>query len=513
MKKQSAFWGLLLSFTVWHATVINVPGDYPTIQGGINASVNDDIVLVQPGIYFGDIDFTGKEITLCSLFYTTQDTSYISETILDGNNSGSVVKFENGENSNSILSGFTITNGNAYSGGGIYCTNSEPVLENLRIINNVACIGGGIYCYDNSGPNMTNLTIAGNFAEDMGGGIYCFDNSDLHLNNVRIIDNSAEMGGGIFCIDYSNLLLINVVIRNNSAYGGGGIYCYDHSGPNLNGVTITDNSAIFGGGILCNWYSSPNFSSSNRCNIFLNGVNNRGVGCDIYTDSNINVIVDTFTVMNPTDFHTSPLENFTFDILNGIQTQFNADLFVSSEGDNNNSGLTVDEPLRTIQYACSIILADSLDPHTIYLAEGIYSPAVNGEYLPVSIPEFVTLEGNNEAEVIIDGEYSNGVFRFENVENVKISDLTIINGYLSHGGGIHCYYSNPVIENVTITGNIATSQGGGIYCTNSNPVLTNITITDNNASLGGGIYCFHSDPVFTNVTIAGNLAHLSVKCS
>ena len=90
------------------ATIINVPADSRTIQGGINNAVDGDTVLVRPGIYIENINFNGKDIVLASMFLLTQDTSYISQTIIDGNKDGSVVSFESGEDSTSVLTGFTI---------------------------------------------------------------------------------------------------------------------------------------------------------------------------------------------------------------------------------------------------------------------------------------------------------------------------------------------------------------------------------------------------------------------
>ena len=44
--------GLILLFgQALLGNIINIPSDYPTIQGGIDASVNGDTVLVQPGTY------------------------------------------------------------------------------------------------------------------------------------------------------------------------------------------------------------------------------------------------------------------------------------------------------------------------------------------------------------------------------------------------------------------------------------------------------------------------------
>ena len=82
------------------ATILNVPDDYPTIQIGIDASANSDTVLVMPGIYFEHINFNGKNIVVGSFILTSGDTSYISQTVIDGNNLyQSVVSFWNGEDS------------------------------------------------------------------------------------------------------------------------------------------------------------------------------------------------------------------------------------------------------------------------------------------------------------------------------------------------------------------------------------------------------------------------------
>jgi len=128
------------------ATIINIPAEQSTIQAGINAASNGDTVLVQPGTYVENIDYNGKNITVASLFHTTQDTSYISNTIIDGNQNGRVVEFENGEDSTAVLAGFKIQNGYASSGGGIYCSSSSPSLDNVMITGYCASSGCGIYC-------------------------------------------------------------------------------------------------------------------------------------------------------------------------------------------------------------------------------------------------------------------------------------------------------------------------------------------------------------------------------
>jgi len=265
MKKQAMFIIFMILMMSALATTIYIPEDYATIQEGIYASEDGDEIIVSPGTYVENINFAGRAIILGSLFYTTQDTSYISQTIIDGNQDGSVVRFDSEEDATSVLTGFTITNGQVNKGGGIYCYESSPSLENVTITGNSAeDYGGGIYCNDSS-PILENVTITGNSAENGGGGIYCKENSSPSLDNVTITDNLAERGGGI--------------------------YCYESS-PSLENVTITNNSADYGGGIYCN-DTGIVFNSENRCSIYLNNTSNRGNGSDIYTNTNIKMTIRT----------------------------------------------------------------------------------------------------------------------------------------------------------------------------------------------------------------------------
>ena len=241
------------------AIIINIPADQPTIQAGIDVAVDADTVLVQPGTYVENINFNGKAIILGSLFHTTQDTSYISQTIIDGNQDDTVVAFDSEEDSTSVLTGFTIINGNDYyKGGGISCSSSSPSLQNLTISDNSAAKGGGIQCQNYSNPSLSNLTIANNTAEE-GGGIYC-ENSSPTLVDVNIMDNyGIGYGAGICCQNYSNPNLQNVIIVDNYAIGfGGGIYCFNNSCPSLDNVMIANNEASpHGGGIYCETNSNP----------------------------------------------------------------------------------------------------------------------------------------------------------------------------------------------------------------------------------------------------------------
>lgn len=460
------------------AIIINIPGDQPTIQSGINVSAYGDTVLVQPGTYVENINYSGKNITVASLFLTTQDSSYIEQTTIDGNQNGSVVTFINEEDSLAVLCGFTITNGfpgtTVYChGGGINCQLSDPILKNLVIMNNSAGSGGGLYTHD-SNSKLINVKIINNHSFHSGGGIH-FVYSNQHLEGVTISNNSAERyGGGIYVSSSPELAMENVSINNNTAQLGGGIYCY------IEGFS---------------------FSSDNRCNIYQNSIlEERGFGADIYykpssftTPNNFDVIVDTFTIFNPTDYYATPIQYITFDIIHSkLDSLINADVYVSPDGDNTNSGLTPEEPFKTIRYALSKIYADSLTHNSIILLAGTYSSSTNGERFPLHWSDNVILKGSLEGESILDGENQATILKIFYASDVLIEDLNIINGAGEHsGGGIEIFKSTVEIDNITVCNceDIYVGYGGGIDCEESNLKVYNSTFQQNDINYGGGLIC------------------------
>lgn len=248
------------------ATNIYVPGNYPTIQEGINAAVNGDTVWVADGTYTGagnkDLYFGGKAITVRS-------ENGANACIINCEGSGRGFYFHSGEGLDSVLDGFTIRNGFiSGDGGGIYCESSSPSIINCNISGNGAYSGGGI-CESSSSPSITNCTIIGNFAEG-GGGICSFGSSTI--TNCTISDNYALWsGGGIYCS--GNLSVItNCTISGNNSYVGAGIFSDGSS--TITNCTISDNMSddyLYGSAIYCDSYRhSPNTPSITNC-ILWNG--------------------------------------------------------------------------------------------------------------------------------------------------------------------------------------------------------------------------------------------------
>ncbi|MFC1547195.1 FlgD immunoglobulin-like domain containing protein [Candidatus Neomarinimicrobiota bacterium] len=521
MKQSHQVFLLHLGITAFlQATIINVPGDVPTIQTGIDSASVGDTVLVQPGRYVENINFEGKNIVVGSLFLTTDDTSYILQTVIDGDSSGSVVIFENGETSSAVLCGFTITNGAAQNGGGIHCNGANPSLLHLEISGNAADAGGGIYATE-SGLQLNHISIVDNVALGLGGGMCILGHSYPQMNHLSVSKNRADKGGGIY-FHHATTTLANAVIDHNIAVrAGGGIYLEYHPLALMN-VTITNNTcSTYGGGIF-NYSATLRlsdvdithnfaretgggiffsdgyalFDSDNRSSIYLNDATiGKDLACYRQTYP-INVVVDTFTVLNPTDMHANPADLFLFDILHSRLIQVHADVFVNPAGSNNNSGLTADAPLQTIDMALTLITADSLNPRTIHLAEGTYSNSTNGDRFPIIMQDFISLEGAGQNTTLLDAEGFSSVIRFNGNRGCAVRSLTVTGGSnhsAKHGIGVYCNDSSVDFDHVSIRNNNGMNwAGGGIYARYSSINVSYSAIAENTSEHGGGIYARYS---------------------
>ncbi|MFQ5606729.1 MAG: right-handed parallel beta-helix repeat-containing protein, partial [Candidatus Zixiibacteriota bacterium] len=236
-KKYSKWLSLVLTGAVWallcfssiHAATTNVPADQPTIKAGIDAAKSGDTVLVADGVYSGagnrDISLSGKQLVIVS-------ESGPEATIIDCGGSQSEPHrgflFDSGEDSTTILRGFTIQNGYGSAGGprgelvggGILIRSSSPTIENCILRGNKANHGAGLFCQTSSSL-IRSCVFDGDTAETfptLGGGASLTGNSSVEFSNCVFRNNWSSSGGGIYC-DSSFVELINCAFDTNWAAG------------------------------------------------------------------------------------------------------------------------------------------------------------------------------------------------------------------------------------------------------------------------------------------------------
>jgi len=218
-------------------------GDFATIQDAIDGVDNGDTVIVHPGTYYENINFGGKSIILRS--EDPENPTIVDTTIIDGSAADSVVIFSGAEDNTCLLSGFTITNGDAALGGGIYCGSaadpeSLPTISYCVITANSATTGGGLYRF---GGTLVNCVISNNSVTNTGGGLH---SSSGAVSYCDIDGNSASSdGGGVFSC-YATLDNCNIINNSSDNDGGGLSWFYG----DITSCDISGNEAArYGGGL------------------------------------------------------------------------------------------------------------------------------------------------------------------------------------------------------------------------------------------------------------------------
>ena len=152
------------------AATINVPGDQPTIQAGINAASSGDTVVVAPGTYLEHINFNGKAIEVKS-------SAGPASTIIDGSSTGAVVTMNSSETASSILRGFTVQHG---GDSGIQLISVAAVVTGNNIVNNHGTGNGGGISVQFGAPQVTDNTITDNF----GSGVNLYGSAGVVQGNT-----------------------------------------------------------------------------------------------------------------------------------------------------------------------------------------------------------------------------------------------------------------------------------------------------------------------------------------
>ncbi len=522
---------------------------YDTLPPALTAAQPGDQIWVAAGAYVGNFTlalgvemyggFTGTETLLEQRDWAT------NETILDGNQTGSVVTGPTGATQTTRIDGFTITNG-------------------FGTVSGDSTDGGGVYLQASS-PTIANNTITGNSADSFGGGggLYV-DSSSPTIANNTIANNGGGVGGGLLLV-YSSPTIANNVIADNTAYVGGGLYLY-YSSPTITNNTIAGNTGeglrlnasspvITNTIIAFNWSGIRQIEGGtpmlrHNCVYGNTSYNYSGITDPTGTAGNISInprLADRHygnTHIQPdspcVDAGDSAVACGNFDIdgdprilpLDGA-VDIGADesdgtvwpgpdaiVRVSPDGNDSNDGSYWEFAKQTIQAGINAAAAIGGD---VWVQEGTYvgnvtlasGVGVYGGFVGTEtelaqrdwVANETILDGNRSGSVVTGPAGATGTTR--------IDGFTITNGrgpwvgVNAFGGGLYMVNSSPTIANNTITGNGASrwgiGYGGGLYLSGSSATVTNNTISDNNAGRYGGGLCLSGlSATVANNTITGN---------
>ncbi len=204
------------------AATIEVPAESATIQAAIQIAAPGDVILVAAGTYVGLIDTQGKAIELRS-----EDGP--ETTILSGGGLGRVLQVANGEGPDTIIDGFTVTNGFMTWGAGmINYKGAHPTVRNCIFENNSGQYGAGMANYMGSNPVVENCIFRNNTAV-LGAGMNNFFSSPtvsdcVFDSNVAADEAIFTEGGGVAGRESMATFLRCSFLNNHSQGSGGGIH-------------------------------------------------------------------------------------------------------------------------------------------------------------------------------------------------------------------------------------------------------------------------------------------------
>ncbi len=302
------------------------------------------------------------------------------------------------------------------------------------------------------------------------GSVVTFINGETRaavLNGFTVTNGSGRdedflgtRGGGAY-IRYSQPSITHCRIEENQCSGvsgGGGIYV-SHGNPYFAGLTVTRNVAQSKGGGMFLGHSNLELDSLDRCSVYLN---NAAAYCDIYqtrdNDPSPHFYLDTSSVDYEDSYFMGGSVAVEADILHGALTPVPHDLWVSPFGDDENSGQSEVDQLKTIAHALAVIEADSLCHRTIHLAPGSYKPS-EGQIFPLNLRSYVSLEGAGRDSTIFDMEFT-AVRVFGAIDfKVDCSVKSISVKHLAHGIPEDAFQitqcTNLLLEDLRFTGNSA----------------------------------------------------------
>jgi serine protease len=257
------------------AATIHVPGDYPTIQQALDASVAGDMVLVDPGTYGENLDFHGKNVLLAG-------TGGAGVTILDAPGGTGVLLGPGG-----IFQGFTVTGAVNSFGAGIAVSGTGTVVRNDIFDGNIESGGGyGAAIGGNSASPTINANVFRNNScdEQFLSGVVAFINSSSPRITNNIFEHNPCRGINMTLPEGTAPLVANNTFVDNPA----GIRVDARVDT---GLQVYRNNIVWGNdvGLLVDFLIPGNEPTWENNLVYGNGSNYSGIADQTGSNGNISV--------------------------------------------------------------------------------------------------------------------------------------------------------------------------------------------------------------------------------
>jgi hypothetical protein len=210
----------------------------------------------------------------------------------------------------------------------------------------------------------------------------------------------------------------------------------------------------------------------------------------------------------------------------------NGEVYVNADGDDDNSGTTMNDPVRTLKRAMELVndggkinvLSDlHIWDDTVSVSKNVTIKSENGKKAVYGHGyQIFNMDPNVKVNVTIKdlkltdgGSMTSGGAIFNNGSDLNLYDCVIDSSTASNGDGGGVFITGGGtnhIVNCSFTNNRASNRGGGISITNTNTrcYISDCNFTGNRASSGGGLHSGQNNhpPIF-NCNITNNHAELN----
>lgn len=178
------------------------------------------------------------------------------------------------------------------------------------------------------------------------------------------------------------------------------------------------------------------------------------------------------------------------------------DIYISSEGNDDNDGLSSAKAVKTLTKAMALI--SSAPENSVIKVMGVVNisgEVSNNDGILINGSIKFTVEGISKETSGFDGGNFTRIFNFQGFTgSATLKNLTFSNGASTEGGAIKILNSanaNVLIENCDFFNNTSSSTGT-LHIYNSNVTINDSEFTNNSAKLGGGIYAASKATVTIN---------------